>query len=96
MGRGPRAFIQSGLPDYEEMDDKYLNPMSQVKRIPQRFFAFSSPFVKDYKETENKMTPDEKIELILQTVVSMKTDFNNMLMLIMLLVFIILAKIIKR
>jgi len=96
MGRGPRVF-STGLPQYDEMDDKYLNPESQIKRIPQQFFYSSSPFIKDYNEVDiKKLTPDEKMNMILEIVTRMNNDFNNMLMLIMILIMIILLKLIKR
>ena len=90
----PKAYSSGHIKEIEEVDDKYLNPVHQVKPIDQRFDYSYSPFVKDYNKLDfSSLTTDQKLNLLLDTLSETKNNITNMLTAVLVILIIVLLKV---
>ena len=90
----PKVYSSGPIKEIEEVDDKYLNPVQQVKPIDQRFDYFYSPFVKDYNKIDfNSLTTDQKLNLLFDTLTETKSNLVSMLTAVIVILIIVLLKV---
>jgi hypothetical protein len=93
----PKVYSSGPIRELEEIDDKYLNPVKQIKHIDQRYDFYYSPFVKDYNELIfSRLNTEQKLNLIFETTIETKKNVNSMLTAILVILIIILFKIISK
>jgi len=90
----PKAYSSGPIKEIEEVDDKYLNPVQQVKPIDQRFDYVYSPFVKDYNKVDfTSLTTDQKLNLLFDTLSETKNNLVSMLTAMLVILIIVLLKV---
>lgn len=90
----PKAYSSGPIKEMEEIDDKYLNPVNQLKPVDQRFDHYYSPFVKDYNRVDfSSLNTEQKLNLIFETIIESKNNVSNMLTAILVILIIILLKV---
>lgn len=95
--RVPKVYSSGPIREMEEIDDKYLNPVQQVKPISQSYYNRYSPFVKDYNSVNfSSLSIEDKLELIFETLTESKNNTINLLTAILVILIIILIKIILK
>lgn len=93
----PKAYSSGPIEGYEEVDDIYLPPAKQIKPINQQYYNSYSPFVKDYNRIDySKLSTDEKLLLIFESIQESKNNTLNMLIIILILILFLISKINKK
>lgn len=92
--KSSKVYSSEPIKEIEEVDDKYLNPVQEVKPIDQRFYNVYSPFVKDLNKIDfTSLNTDQKLNLLFDTLTETKSNLVSMLTAVIVILIIVLLKV---